>query len=154
MNVISNSSPIIALSSIGKEDLFSSLFNKTIIPQGVYDEVFDNKIYTLNNNISLNFDIIKLKNPEFVNLLNMRLGPGESEAIALAIEQSVDRIILDDREARKVAESLGLRIIGTVGLLLLAQKKGFIDKVKPLIYEMVESVNFRISKSLIDSIDE
>jgi predicted nucleic acid-binding protein len=58
-----------------------------------------------------------------VATLKLIVDPGESEAIALAYEKGL-RLVLDDRRAREVAQRLGLKITGTVGLLLLAKQAG------------------------------
>lgn len=60
-----------------------------------------------------------------------RLGDGEREAIALAMEVGAAAIILDDRAARRVAEAAGLNVIGTLGLLLEAKRKGIVTRVRP-----------------------
>ena len=55
---------------------------------------------------------------------------GESEAISLALEVKASRLIVDDLQARRLATSLGLSIIGTTGLLLAAKQKGLIPAVR------------------------
>ena len=54
----------------------------------------------------------------------------------MALEEGADLIILDDKDARKIARRLGLNVIGTAGILVLAKKKGIIEKVKPILEEM------------------
>jgi predicted nucleic acid-binding protein len=79
------------------------------------------------------------------------LGPGETEAISLALDISVDWIVLDDEPARRLAESLGLPVIGTLGLLLLAKRRRIIDTVKPLADALVV-VDFRATPALLASV--
>lgn len=67
-----------------------------------------------------------------VNNIPSELDDGEREAIALALETGEQRILLDEREARQVAENLGLQAIGTLGILLLAKNRGVITQVQPL----------------------
>jgi len=73
---------------------------------------------------------------------------GEAESIALARELSADLILLDEKEARRIAERLGLRVLGTVGVLLLAKEMGYISKIKPFLYELVKK-RFRIGEEVI-----
>lgn len=47
------------------------------------------------------------------------------EAIALGVETGI-RVIMDDAKARKVAESLGLKVVGTIGVLIRAEALGLI----------------------------
>ncbi|OUL20145.1 nuclease, partial [Nostoc sp. RF31YmG] len=66
-----------------------------------------------------------------MNNIPSELDDGEREAIALALETGEQRILLDEREARQVAENLGLQAIGTLGILLLAKNRGVITQVQP-----------------------
>jgi uncharacterized protein len=76
-------------------------------------------------------------NAALVNSLKLLLGDGESAAIALASQHGLG-IILDDRQARTVAQQLGIRVIGTVGCVVKAKRAGIISAVKPLIEKMEE----------------
>lgn len=69
-------------------------------------------------------------------MLQTSLGPGESEAITLALQEKASLILLDDRAALRKAESLGLKTLVTLGLFLVAKRKGLISAVKPLIEEL------------------
>lgn len=46
-------------------------------------------------------------------------------------------MIIDELSARKVAMMMDLPLIGTVGLLMTAKKRGLINAVKPLLDEMI-----------------
>jgi predicted nucleic acid-binding protein len=61
------------------------------------------------------------------------LDAGESEAIALAKEIDADLIILDDAEARNTALAEGLRIVGLLAFLILAQEREMLSHVRPLL---------------------
>jgi len=71
-----------------------------------------------------------VQNRIVVDLLRERLHKGEAEAIALAIELNADLVIIDDKSARNTASSLGLKVIGTVGLILLEEKRGYYKEIK------------------------
>ena len=71
---------------------------------------------------------------------------GEAEAIALAYEKHW-KVILDDRQARKVAKRLGVSMFGTVGILVQAKQHGIIPAIKPLLIKLEEE-NFYISDTL------
>jgi predicted nucleic acid-binding protein len=58
------------------------------------------------------------------------LGRGEGAAILLAKEVSADRLLVDDRSARREAGRRKLPILGTVAVLLLAKKRGILPSVK------------------------
>lgn len=102
--VIADSSCLIALSKIGKLRILQSLFGNILIPQKVYYEVV-----ILGKGRSGADDVKNAKwietrevgNELAVKALRLNLGAGESEAIALTMEQNADFIILDDWKARQ-----------------------------------------------------
>ena len=64
-----------------------------------------------------------------------RLDPGEASAIARALEIDAG-LLIDDRAAVVYARALGLKVIGTLGLLVLAKRGGLIEQVAPLIVQL------------------
>lgn len=72
------------------------------------------------------------------------LGAGETEVLLLAVESADPIVILDDRLARRFAETLSLRITGTLGLLLDAKRAGLIESVAPLLNQLQEH-RFRLA---------
>ena len=76
----------------------------------------------------------------------MLVDDGEAAAIALAVERQ-HRIVLDDRRARDLAHRMGLKIIGTVGILVRAKRTGLLTWVSPVLNELVEK-GFRLSEDL------
>lgn len=143
MKVVSNTSPLIGLSNIGQLEILRDVFGEVVVPPAVGRE-FGEELP----------EWITVKAPEnrlLIQVLLESLGDGESEAIALAIELNADFLILDDLKARKIARKLGVRVIGTAGLLLLAKRRGVIKEVKPPLMELVEK-GFRISNEVVDVI--
>jgi hypothetical protein len=57
---------------------------------------------------------------------------GESESVILYKELKADFLLIDDKKARTVAENLGIKCIGTIGLLSAAKDKKIIFELKPL----------------------
>ncbi len=85
-------------------------------------------------------------NVALITALKLLLDDGEAEAIALARERG-SKIVLDDRQARLAGAKLGLSVIGTVGILLLAKRNGIIPALKPLIDDL-ELNGFYLSAEL------
>jgi uncharacterized protein len=75
------------------------------------------------------------------------LGLGEREALALALESLPTYVILDDRPARRVAAELGLPLIGTLGILVMAKTEGLIPAIRPEVDALIHS-GFFVSDDL------
>ena len=75
-------------------------------------------------------------------ILEMQVDKGEASAIALALEIEDSLIILDDYKARKTAEHLGLKITGTIGVIVKAKLNGVISSIKPFLAK-INNTNFR-----------
>ncbi len=113
------------MSRIGQLDLLSQRFEEgIIIPQAVWHEVVEtgsgrsgaNEVRMANW-----IAVRKITNSPLFALLHTDLDKGESEAIALSIEEQAYIILLDERSARRKAVSLGLTVLGTVGIFILAK---------------------------------
>lgn len=138
---VSNSSPLIALEQIGQLDLLEKLFADIIVPQAVVRETAPTV------QLPTWMTIQQLAQPIAPQIVSASLGAGESEAISLALEINADLIILDERSARRLAASLGLRIIGTVGILLDAKKYGYITEMRSQLDNLL-NFGFRISPQI------
>ena len=145
MTVVSNSSSLIALHYLGQLDLCSALFGTVLIPPMVNQETFQTRPRP--NWIEERL----LTQPLSAVVLRGRLGAGEREAIALAVELSADLILLDDAAARRMAVSLGLSLIGTFGILLRAKEQQLLPAVKPLIDQLLAS-GFHADEELVAAV--
>jgi predicted nucleic acid-binding protein len=82
-------------------------------------------------------------------LADWGLGRGESQVLALAEAAPSSRAVLDDLEARRCAQSIGLPLIGTLGIVLRAKRKGLVDAARPII-EHLRRVGLYASDQLIE----
>lgn len=119
MIVVSNAGPLIALAKIEQFELLRELFGKLCIPQAVYDEVVVIGAGKAGANETRQgvgnwIEVKKVKDLVMVKSLLTKLGKGESEAIALALEMKADLVLLDDYKARATAEFMGLNMTGTM----------------------------------------
>jgi predicted nucleic acid-binding protein len=69
----------------------------------------------------------------------------------LALETHARLVILDDRPARRLAQSLGLTVIGTLGILLAAKQRQLIATVQPSLDALLQH-DFRISQRLYEQV--
>jgi predicted nucleic acid-binding protein len=91
---------------------------------------------------------LEVRDQQLVRSLRRDLGQGEAEAVALALESDADLLLVDDLLARQVAGSLGLTIVGTVGVLLEARQKGLLSQIKLCLDDLTDLAGFRLSSEL------
>ncbi len=144
MKVVSDTSPIIAFSNLGKLHILKALFNRITIPRAVYDELCEGEPFQLEEWI----DVEEINDRARYNMLRPELDHGESEAIVLYFEKGMELFLVDDGEARKTAERFGIKITGTGGLLLLAKQQGLISSVRSEIDKLEKEGEFRLSDSV------
>jgi hypothetical protein len=146
VEVVSNSSPLIALTQIGQLDLLRRLHPCILIPPAVAREVAPT-LARLPDWILVR----ELAHPLQPGTVSGSIGPGEREAISLGLELGAALLILDEQPARRLAVSLGLRVIGTVGLLMAAKERGFLAKVRPEL-DRLRAVRFFMDQELYDRV--
>ena len=149
MVIVSDTSPLIMLSKIKALDLLKKLYGDILMPEEVYNEIVSGEPY---KDEIIYFKSFKFKVVKVKKTLEFGLGKGEESAINLALEKKAI-LIVDDYVARQIAKNLGLKVIGTLGLLLIFLKKRLInyEKFKNLLNELIEN-NFRISIELYNEV--
>jgi len=149
MIVVSNTGPIIALSRISSLDLLQKVYGNIHIPTSVHQELAVGKDVLGKNGVDNHAWIYSetVSDLMTVELLRERLDAGESEAIVLAFEMNASLLLIDEARGRRVAESKGLAVTGTLGTLLLAKNRGVIDAVAPLL-QSLDSAGFRMCENL------
>lgn len=141
MIVVSDSSPLIALSKVGHLDLLQHLFGTVMVPEAVIQELTAGGFSAKQDRLQ---EVPWLEqrhvgNRNLVDALLSDLDPGESEAIALAMEVGAGLLVLDERRGRQKAYSLGLRFTGSVGVLIAAKKRGMLPHVRPVLHAFREA---------------
>lgn len=128
MIVVSDTTPLISLLKINRLDLLEKLFGKVLIPQSVFQELtIDERFRTEAEQIKGNrFILVKtVSNQDSVSLLGRATGldKGESEAIILTDELRADILLMDEAKGRNVSAQMGIRVMGTIGILMAAYEE-------------------------------
>lgn len=144
--VICNTSPMQYLHQVGLLTILPALVGPVMIPPAVDAELATGR--------SLGLD---LPDPAQLVWLTIRpltrvtptsllpgLDAGEAEVLALALECADPVVILDDLLARRAAQSLGIHLTGTLGLLLDAKRAGLIATITPVL-DTLQSLRFRLA---------
>jgi len=154
MIVVSDTTAITNLYQVGLLELVRRIYREFHIPESVYNELGKLPAQTRFVDSNTWIKVRKVNNRELVDELLSRLDPGESEAIALALELGADILIIDEYLGRSVAKEYGLTIIGLLGILVSAKRRGHLKLVKPVLFDLTEKHGYRVSESLLRSILE
>ncbi len=140
MKVVSNSGPLINLARAGQFALLQDLFQHITIPPEVFEEVVVRGVGQPGAGETYTAQWIVrgiLERSDIVNLLTAELDRGEAEAIALALQEKADWLLIDERVGRRFAQRVGLKVKGTLGVLLKGVRRDFIDDLQPLLDTLV-----------------
>ncbi|MFN8473097.1 MAG: DUF3368 domain-containing protein [Anaerolineae bacterium] len=151
MIAVSNTSPLTNLAAIGQFGLLHRLFGNICIPEAVWDELnAGDHSWPGRNEVAQSAWVQHhaTQNHPLVTALLRDLDRGEAESIALAIELEADLILLDEKEGRRAAQRLGLRVVGVVGVLLQAKTAGLLDRVQPHLDALRQVAGFYLSESV------
>lgn len=151
MIVVADTSIILNLCRIQHEHLLQQLFKRVLIPSEVVGE------FTRLTEIQERFSGLIL--PNWIEILPSpksfpteviaaQLDIGESAAIALCLSQNADALLIDEKAGRKVANQLGVRTVGILGILVDARNEKLICDVKSLLERLENEANFWISTDL------
>lgn len=157
MPVVSNTSPLLNLAIINHLALMRQQFGEIIIPEAVLKELRTDENLPGSQKLREAVDegwliITPVANQALVELLRRELDRGESEAIALAIQLNADWLLLDERDGRRIARTLGLNLTGIIGIIFRAWREGQVSSIKELINQLKDQANFHIAPNLEEQI--
>ncbi len=154
LKVVCNSSPLIHLAKIGKLGLLRKFFDEILIPEAVYREcILEGGMRDDAKRIvgAKWIRVVGIENIALKKALNTVLDEGESEAIVLALQESAELILIDDYEAREFARTYGLKITGTIGILIKAKYEGDISNMGEVL-EKLKRTGFWLSDDLCNRV--
>lgn len=131
MKAVVNATPLIALALTGHLELLPQLFDTVYVPQSVYDEVVNPGGERPGSLLVKNAQWLSLQTPTQTSPIPVALAGldlGEQDVILLGQTLNADWLIIDERLGRRIAQAMGFRIKGTLGLFLVAHQLGLLSK--------------------------
>ncbi len=146
-----NASPLILLGKVGQVVLLRDLSNELIIPEAVAQEVGEKpdgeKVLGVVAALSTAQIGGAVTVPREVELWD--LGRGESAVLTQAAAGPESRAVVDDLEARRCAQTLEVPVIGTLGVVLRAKRRGLITAARPVVTNLREA-GLYLSDALVE----
>ncbi|MEW6285541.1 MAG: DUF3368 domain-containing protein [Chloroflexota bacterium] len=147
-----NASPLIVMGKIGEIDLFAAIAQEVAVPAAVAEEI---KAGPENDAARLAIEAGKFPIVETpvtsAELLAWDLGAGETSVISFALNNPGWTAILDDAAARKCAGSFGVRVKGSLAVIVLAKRRGLIPSAKQLL-QALQAAGLHLDEKLISQI--
>jgi uncharacterized protein len=152
MRVLSNTSPLMNLAAIGREDLLHNIFSEVITTPAVLEELeaggtgapaADARRWPwLSQYVPRNSDTVKV--------LSLQLDRGEAHTLAAALEIKSDLVLLDEKLGRRVATNLGIAVLGTVGVLLAAKRRALLPTLRSALDDLRNKAGFWIGDEVYE----
>ena len=137
--LVVNASPLIFLGNAGRIDLLRATgVSRVIVPQAVFDEVtttpHDDRAARALTEAHWLERAAPVDIPPAIS--EWDLGAGESAVIAVALETAGARPVIDDLEGRRCALALGLDVMGTLGVVIAAYRRGRIQNPRQVLLDL------------------
>lgn len=147
--VVINASPLITLFRAGLHPLLPQLFPDLLVPEAVWVEVVSSTHDDPATQGLPRSDWAR-RQPvsDSPDVAAWGLGAGETAVLSFALLHREYTAIVDDREARRCAHVLGIAVIGTAGVVVLARRRGLIDSTE-IALRRLQSVGLWLAESLI-----
>lgn len=147
--VIVNSTPLIVLGNAGLLEILQKLYGRILVPEAVYQEVTakDDAAGMILLNGADWIQVEQVQNQSDARIFSSRLHAGEVEVMLLAREQKADLLIIDDNAAKSTAKYLGMKVTGSLGVLLRAKQMGFLEDINDAMDQIILN-GFYVSEEL------
>lgn len=150
-SIICDTSVWLYLGRVGQIDLLRQLYPTVYTTETVCWELDNGRLSRADTPDPRLFSWIRIVQPEPQELNDLpanRLGPGERSVLAYAHRHQLQVVGLDDRQARNMAQRLGLSVTGTLGVLLRAKEAGLIPTIRPML-RSIQDEGFHVSEELL-----
>jgi len=159
-SAVINASPLIFLSRGGHLDLLLHFADRVLVPEPVAHEIRSSRSRQ-------DITVKALEDVSWIEItpapqapeaiLEWGLGAGESSVLALAHKHGGLEAIIDDLAARKCAASMGIPIRGTLGIVLVAKRRGVIVSARVVMEDLIEAglyLSHRVLDDALRRVDE
>lgn len=157
--VICNSGPLMVLAKLNRLDFSPTLFEQVLVPRTVYNEVVIHGLslgYSDAQTVKLFFERLNWQPVDVSVTIRSHyssasiLDPGETDVLALALETAAPLILLDDEAARNEARRLGLKVKGSLGVLVSVYQADLInyEQIEIMLFEIANRPDIWINKKL------
>lgn len=150
---VSDTSALSALARMGWLDWLRECWQRVAVPEAVWQELADigddagrDALLTARNEGWLTVHIASDR--PLVESLSVHLDPGESEAIALAVELHANALLIDEMDGREAARKLGLATTGTLGIVIWAKRQGLVNSADQAVEALVKRTRFFVSEAV------
>lgn len=143
--VFANTTPLQYLHRLGRLDWLRDFYGRVAIPEAVAAELDEGRRLGAKVPDVRAIPWIEVRAvPEPLDVFPSIIHRGEAGVMALGRLSGDALILMDDGLARAHARGLGLRITGTLGVILRAKREGRVPAVAPLLRQLQEE-GFRIA---------
>ena len=127
--VVADTSPLNYLIQIGCHGVLPILFGQVFVPAAVLEDLQHTGSPVVVQ------DFVHAM-PQWIVVRRVRLtadptlamlDPGEREAIQLAKDEHAELLLMDERTGVRLARQQGLKVLGTLGVLVQAAQRGLVD---------------------------
>lgn len=146
MTAVSNTSPLVLLDKAGHLWILGKLFEKVSIPPAVDAEWLRPGGYVVPQWLT-----VETLSPDTISVaqdLYQKIDKGEAEAIALFSSMKADFLLIDDLNGSRQAKAMGLPVVGTLGILIAAKRKGIIPEITTVL-EILKQHRFYASDEVL-----
>ena len=152
MTVVADASPLIFLGKIRRLVLIHRLLgDDVVVPKQIREEVLARPLDSAESDELHRFlAAVRVERVDSPRDFAAGMSRADNAAMTLAVRLEADLLLTDDRTVRRLATVEGIRPLGTLGVLLLALRRGLVDRdeVRRLVDDLVRSHGFRIGVEL------
>jgi predicted nucleic acid-binding protein len=150
--VVADTSPLNYLIQIDCQDVLQALYGSVLVPAAVLTELEHQatppKVRAWLRHKPEWIVIRTIRSPSAAAFALRGLDPGEREAIQLAVESDADLLLMDEKLGVRIARERGLKVIGTLGILVQAALRGFVDLNTAV--DQLQGTDFRCTPQLFE----